>query len=200
MALSVLVLGRLDQVPEAEQAVFRAINGLPDGLNPYVRPPMFLGTLAAVPVFMVLFGVLGKFRMGFVMGMSGLCAYLLAIVAKHGIGRGRPAAVLANVQLRDVHASGLGFPSGHSAVAAALVVAALPYLPRRWRAPVLLFPIFMAFARIYVGAHLPLDTVSGAAIGVAVASAWHLILGVPLIPSADPPVVAPEAGERASNA
>ena len=127
---------------------------------------MFLGTLAAVPLFMVVCGVFGKFRMGFVMGMSGFFVYLLAIVAKHGIGRGRPAAILENVHLRDVHASGLGFPSGHAAVSAALVVAALPYLPNRWRAPVLLFPAFMAFARIYVGAHL-LSTPSAGQLSVS---------------------------------
>ena len=49
----------------------------------------------------------------------------------------------------------------------------------------------MAFARVYTGAHLPLDVVSGAAIGVVVASSLHLLMGVPLVPAADPPVVAP---------
>jgi membrane-associated phospholipid phosphatase len=49
----------------------------------------------------------------------------------------------------------------------------------------------MAFARVYTGAHLPLDVVSGAAIGVVVASCLHLLMGVPLAPVADPPVVAP---------
>lgn len=191
LAISVLVLGRLDQVPAAERAVFQAINGLPSDINPFVRPPMFLGTLAAVPLLMLVCAAFRKFRMGFVMGVSGLSAYLLAIVGKQGIGRGRPATILEDVHLRDVHASGLGFPSGHAAVSAALIVAALPYLPRRWRAPVVVFPVFMAFARVYVGAHLPLDVVSGAAIGIAVASAWHLFLGVPMSPAADPPINAP---------
>ena len=191
LAISVLVLGRLDQVPAAERAVFRGINGLPSDINPFVRPPMFLGTLAAVPLFMLLCAAFRKFRMGFVMGVSGLSAYLLAIVGKQGIGRGRPGTILEDVHLRDVHTSGLGFPSGHAAVSAALIVAALPYLPRRWRAPVVVFPVFMAFARVYVGAHLPLDVVSGASIGIAVASAWHLLLGVPMSPAADPPINAP---------
>jgi undecaprenyl-diphosphatase len=129
--------------------------------------------------------------MGFVLGIAGLAAYLIARLGKHLIGRGRPGEVFDDLQLRDVDATGLGFPSGHAAVAAAIVVAALPYLPRRWRWPVLLFPVFMAFARVYTGAHLPLDVVSGAAIGVVVASTLHLLVGVPLAPVADPPVVAP---------
>jgi membrane-associated phospholipid phosphatase len=195
VVVSLLLLGRIDRVPDAERAVFRAVNGMPSALNAFVTPPMFLGTLAAVPIYMVVCGLFRKFRMGFVVGIAGLAAYLLARLGKFAIGRGRPGEILAEVHLRDVDVSGLGFPSGHAAVAAAVAVAALPYLPPRWRWPALLFPAFMAFARVYVGAHLPLDVVSGAAIGVAVASTLHLVLGVPLAPSADPPVVAPSVPE-----
>ena len=195
LAVTLLMLGRIDRVPEVERSVFHSVNDLPGSLNVVVTPPMFLGTLAAVPLFMVVCGLFRKFRMGFVVGIAGLGAYLLAKAGKVAIGRGRPGEIFEQVHLRDVDASGLGFPSGHAAVAAAVVVAALPYLPRRWRWPVLLFPVFMAFARVYVGAHLPLDVVSGAAIGAAVASLLHLVLGVPLTHSADPPVVAPTAPE-----
>ena len=193
IVVALLMLGRIDRVPEAERSAFHAINGLPGTINVVVTPLMFLGTLAAVPVYMVVSGLFRKFRLGFVVGIAGLGAYLLARAGKHAIGRGRPGEIFDQVHLRDVNASGLGFPSGHAAVAAAVVVAALPYLPRRWRGPLLLFPAFMAFARVYVGAHLPLDVVSGAAIGTATAAVLHLMLGVPLTPSADPPVVAPTA-------
>jgi undecaprenyl-diphosphatase len=191
LAISIGLLGRLDRVPELERSVFRAINGLPSAWNVVITPPMFLGTLASVPLLMVICGLFRKFRMGFVLGIAGLVAYLLARLGKHLIGRGRPGEVFADLHLRDANATGLGFPSGHAAVSAAMVVAALPYLPSRWRPPVLLFPLFMAFARVYTGAHLPLDVVSGVAIGVVVGSGLHLLLGVPLVPAADPPVVAP---------
>jgi membrane-associated phospholipid phosphatase len=191
LAVSVGLLGRFDRVPEFEREVFRAINGLPSSWNVAIAPPMFLGTLASVPFCMAVCGLFRKYRMGFVLGIAGLGAYVLARLGKHLIGRGRPGEVFDDLHLRDVNATGLGFPSGHAAVAAAIVVAALPYLPRRWRWPALLFPAFMAFARVYTGAHLPLDVVSGAAIGVVVASSLHLLLGVPLTPAADPPVVAP---------
>jgi undecaprenyl-diphosphatase len=197
LMVTLLMLGRIDRVPHLERSVFHSVNGLPGAINVVVTPLMFLGTLAAVPLFMVACGVFRKFRMGFVVGIAGLGAYLLARAGKLAIGRGRPGEIFEQVYLRDVDASGLGFPSGHAAVAAAVVVAALPYVPRRWRWPVLLFPVFMAFARVYVGAHLPLDVVSGAAIGAAMASVLHLLLGVPLTPSADPPVVAPAAPEPA---
>jgi membrane-associated phospholipid phosphatase len=197
VVVTLLMLGRIDLVPEAERSVFHAVNDLPGTIEVVVTPLMFLGTLAAVPIFMIVCGLFRRFRMGFVVGIVGLAAYLLARAGKHAVGRGRPGEIFDQLHLRDVNASGLGFPSGHAAVAAAVVVAALPYLPRRWRWSVLLFPVFMAFARVYVGAHLPLDVVSGAAIGAAAAALLHLALGVPLTPSADPPVVAPAAPEPA---
>ena len=40
--------------------------------------------------------------------------------------------------------------------------------------------IVVPINRMYVGAHLPLDLVGGAALGVTVASAVNLLIGVPV--------------------
>jgi undecaprenyl-diphosphatase len=45
---------------------------------------------------------------------------------------------------------------------------------------VLAVPLIVGFARVYVGAHLPLDVVGGWAIGVTVSCGVHLIFGVPV--------------------
>jgi undecaprenyl-diphosphatase len=76
-------------------------------------------------------------------------------------------------------AHGLGFVSGHTAVATALAAIAWPYLGRRWRAVVVIAAVLVALARVYVGAHLPLDVLGGAALGLAVAGLVRLILGRP---------------------
>jgi undecaprenyl-diphosphatase len=39
--------------------------------------------------------------------------------------------------------------------------------------------VLVALARVYVGAHLPLDVLGGAALGLAVAGAVRLIFGRP---------------------
>ncbi len=63
------------------------------------------------------------------------------------------------------------------AVVTALAVVATPWLPRwtRWLVAAAVAAVFLA--RMYVGAHLPLDMVGGAALGLATGAAVRLALG-----------------------
>ena len=106
-----------------------------------------------------------------------------------------PGGILHAVTLRGVTASGLGFPSGHAAVAAAL--AAGLYLSRPARRLTWAGVALMSVTRLHVGTHLPLDVVGGAAVGWVVA-AIHLALGAPEVvrrwtPSVEPLPVAVSA-------
>src|SRR5205085_8882867 len=95
------------------------------------------------------------------------------------VGRARPATLLGAAVLRGAPGTGVGFPSGHAAVAAALATAAGPYLGRRTRRILWAGVAIVGVARIYVGAHLPIDVVGGAALGWAVGAAFHLAWGAP---------------------
>ena len=55
---------------------------------------------------------------------------------------------------------------------------ALPYVSDGWRPLPLALAGFVPLARVYVGAHLPLDSIGGSALGVAVGCAVNLGLGV----------------------
>ena len=99
---------------------------------------------------------------------------------KEAIGRGRPKDAVAQVVTRrGTPRDGMGFVSGHTAVAATLAVVLSPYLPRPARLAVDAVPIVVAVARIHVAAHLPLDTVGGAALGVVIGDVFNLVVGVP---------------------
>src|SRR6266536_3306216 len=76
-------------------------------------------------------------------------AWLLAILVKGLVERGRPAHFLHDVHIRGVPASGLGYVSGHAAVAVALASVASPYLGRRARPLVWGLAITVCLSRLY---------------------------------------------------
>ena len=56
---------------------------------------------------------------------------------------------------------------------------AWPWLGRRGRIAVAALVTVVCLSRVYVGAHLPLDVVGGAGLGLAVAGVVRLVLGRP---------------------
>jgi undecaprenyl-diphosphatase len=190
VAIAVLLLGRVDHVSPLEIRVFRAVNGWPNWPGVVLDPVMDLGVVVAVPIVAVICAIFRRFVMGAVVAVSGGLAYGLAILSKHAIGRNRPGVILEHVHIRGVSATGLGFPSGHAAVSTAIAVAVIGYLgwPKAWW--LLVLPALVGLARIYVGAHLPLDVLGGVSIGLATASAVHLLVGYAA------PEEGPELGAR----
>jgi len=168
-------------VAGAEQAVFRAINDHTVVPQFIVWPIMQLGNFLVIPAAVLIAATLRRWRLAVSLLTGGLVAYLLAAhLVRQNFVRGRPATLLPDVHLRGAPANGLGFVSGHVAVAAALAAIAWPYLSRRWRVAVVALACLVALARMYVGAHLPLDVVGGAGLGLAIAGAVRLLFGRPV--------------------
>jgi len=99
---------------------------------------------------------------------------------KELIHRERPGTTIPGAVLRDVPTAGDSFPSGHAVIAFGIAVLLLPYLSRRWQVVVVALAILNSVARVYLGAHTPLDVVGGAAAGAAIAAALNLVVGVPV--------------------
>jgi glycosyltransferase 2 family protein len=98
---------------------------------------------------------------------------------KEFVQRGRPQTLLEDVNILGEPARGLGYVSGHSAVAVALATVASPYLGRRARRVAWILAGCVCLARMYVGSHLPFDVVGGAALGWAAGSLVLFVLGAP---------------------
>jgi membrane-associated phospholipid phosphatase len=166
-------------VNEAELAVFRWLNGLPDFLSGLLWAFMQLGNLVAVPAAVIVAVLLRRIRLAAALGLAGSVVWLLAKQVKQIVERGRPAELINEVVLRNAPVAGNGYISGHAAVAFALVAVITPYLGRRGRIVVWVLAGVVCLGRVYVGAHLPLDVVGGAAFGFAIGSLTNLLIGVP---------------------
>jgi membrane-associated phospholipid phosphatase len=156
--------------------VFETINQFPSGMGVVVVPVMHLGHFLAIPILAL--GVLlitERRRIALDLALGGVTAWLLSRLVKEIVERGRPGDLLAELTLRGHQESGYGFVSGHTAVAFAMATVAVAYVPTKGRVLIVALATTVALGRIYVGAHLPLDIVGGAAMGWAVGSLVHLV-------------------------
>jgi membrane-associated phospholipid phosphatase len=168
-----------DTLSDLETELFRFFNDGPDFLYPVLWPLMQYGTFITIPLATVVALVLRRVRLAIEMAAAGVGVYLLAKVAKDLYPRGRPGAILAETHLRGVGRGEQGFPSGHAAVAAALAFVLFSYLPGRWRWVPIGLAVVVSIGRLYVGAHLPLDVLGGASLGIAAGALATLAGGVP---------------------
>ena len=180
-----------------EVAVFQAINGLPDGLRPYFWVLNQYGTAVTIPVATVVALLLRKWLLALSLAISGVAVYVLARIIKEYVGRGRPSAFVEGVVERETFSpDSLGYPSGHAAVAWAITIILLAYLGRPWQIAAIVLAIVVPIARMYVAAHLPLDLIGGAALGITVASAVNLVIGVPARAPTENTRAGPNTDER----
>src|SRR5690348_12867970 len=101
-------------------------------------------------------------------------------------GAGRQAAVAAaapgttvpDAILRGVPHHGLSFTSGHAIITFAIAGLLVLVLPRRWEVVAFVLATCNGLARVFLGAHNPLDVVGGAAIGLAIAAVLDIVLDV----------------------
>ena len=168
-------------VYEWEIVTFQAINGLPGGIRPVLWVLNQYGTAITIPVTSAIALVFQQWLLALSLAISGVAVYFLAKVIKTYVDRGRPAALIEEVVEREGFSpNSLGFPSGHAAVAWAITIILLAYLGRPWQIGAIVLAIVVPLVRMYVAAHLPLDLIGGAALGVMVASAVNLVVGVPV--------------------
>jgi membrane-associated phospholipid phosphatase len=182
--LAALVASR-GRVGAVEEAVFGAINGLPGWLFVPMNATQFLGTLAVGPIVVVAALAFRKWRLAIAAAAVTELKLLSERAVKSVIHRQRPGATVEDAILRgDVSRVGDSFVSGHLVLTSALAAIVTPYLRGRWKALPWVLVAAVGVARIYLGAHNPLDVVGGAGLGLVIGSVLNLALGVPAHASA----------------
>jgi membrane-associated phospholipid phosphatase len=106
---------------------------------------------------------------------------LKELIERHRPGENEPGAIL-----RDVPPAGLSFPSGHAIIAVGMAVLLWPYLGRAGRTVAVVLAVAVCVARVYLGAHNPLDVAAGAGLGLLLGGLLTLLVGLPRRPDPAP--------------
>jgi undecaprenyl-diphosphatase len=154
-------------VPSWELQLTEWINDVPDWVGSIAYPPMQFGTLAG-PLLAA--AAIVAFRRDVVLGaalvVTGVVTWFGAKLVKRVVERDRPLSYLPDILVREGDGTGLGYISGHSAVAASAATMCMVALPRRARPAVAGLALIVGFARVVHGVHLPADIVGGWSFGI----------------------------------
>ena len=163
------LVARQDPVPNWELNLTEWINDVPDVFATVLYPVMQLGTLFG-PVLVAV--AIAVFRRDWLLSgatvVAGLVAWFAAKGVKRMVERDRPLGYLPEIIVREGDGTGLGYVSGHSAVAASAAIMAMAALPARWRPLIAVGAILVGLARVVHGVHLPADLVGGWSLGVLI--------------------------------
>lgn len=174
------LIARDGEVHQLETAAFRIVNDLPDGLTPVMQGAQFLGVLAVGPVVALGAFALRRYRLGLAAVLVTVGKLVAERVVWRFVARSRPGTSIVDAIVRGgTPTTGQSFVSGHVVLTTGLAWIVTPYLRGRWRVVPGALAGLVAFARLYLGAHAPLDVVGGLGLGAAIGGAANLIVGVP---------------------
>jgi membrane-associated phospholipid phosphatase len=165
-------------VGDVERSVFHAINDLPGWLYPVLWPfQQFGNLLVALVVGIVVALALRQWWVAVAVAAAVVLKLLGEQAVKEVVQRSRPGTTIGDLTMRgDVSAHGLSFVSGHAVIVTAVAGLLTPILPGAWRWVPWVIVLLNGIARIYVGAHNPLDVVGGIGLGLVIAGILNAIL------------------------
>jgi undecaprenyl-diphosphatase len=165
-----------------ESSVLLFVNGWPGWLYQPMRVLQFAGVIVVGPISAAAAAVLRQYRLALgLLIATGLKIWLESVV-KLVVQRQRPGVLEPDVILRgDVAHRGLSFVSGHAILVFAIAALVSPYLRGRWKIVPWTIAGLNLLARLYLGAHFPLDLIGGAGLGLFIGAGIDFVIGVPAV-------------------
>ncbi len=154
-----------DKIPPGEEPLFEFVNGWPDWIAWPLYPVMQFGMVVAPFVAGALTWYLTRRRQpALALVSTGFGMWVFAKLVKLIVDRPRPGGLTLEKAINYRIDGG------------AIAVIATPYVGKRWSALLWALATGAATLRVYVGAHLPLDSIGGAGLGVAAGAVALLIV------------------------
>lgn len=166
------------RVGSVERHVFRAVNNLPTWLyRPLWVFQQFGNLFVALAIGVAIAALLRRWWVA--LAVVGAAALKLAgeRTVKDVVQRSRPGTTIGSIHARgNVPLHGLSFVSGHSVIVTAVATLLTPLLRGNWKLVPWVFVVLNGVARIYVGAHNPLDVIGGAGLGLLIGGLLNVFL------------------------
>ncbi len=144
-------------------------------LDKFYKKFYLMGKSYSLIIFYPIFYYFGKLPAVFDLTLSMIITGIIMPLIKYTFRHQRPAKLLENVHLLEP-VSLKSFPSADTAYAFTLFGVSLFYFPV-WAIFLMgVYAFLIAFGRIYMGAHFPIDVFTGAVLGLLSAFLSHILI------------------------